>query len=329
VDERRVALPTVHTHYDNLRVARTAPPEVIRAAYKALAQKYHPDRNVRNPDAERIMRIINAAFEVLSDPVRRREHDKWIAQAESPSLDDEEGTATTASQSGLNDEAAADWVSSESSAPTRFPQPYTMSGVQQIPIWSGLAVALAIGWALIVVYWPSPKPVSELNPSMGVPSSTAASTLDRSQPAPSNSPRSRPAPRTNAALTVEEFLSSQAVPSVEPRPEQSGYITGSRRLGFGGHSRVTIDNVHGGSDVLLKLVDIGGESRRTVRTIFLRAGDKFTIESVRAGTYDIRYRDLDSGRLSKSQPFTLHELDNRRRNRIYAAFHHLVQNTEW
>ena len=39
----------VRTHYDNLKVARNAPPEVIRAAYKALAQKYHPDRNSNNP----------------------------------------------------------------------------------------------------------------------------------------------------------------------------------------------------------------------------------------------------------------------------------------
>lgn len=72
----------IHTHYDNLKVARNAPPEVIRAAYKTLSQKYHPDRNPGNQDAIRIIQIINSAYEVLSDPARRKEHDDWIIQAE-------------------------------------------------------------------------------------------------------------------------------------------------------------------------------------------------------------------------------------------------------
>lgn len=72
----------VHTHYDNLKVARNAPPEVIRAAYKTLSQKYHPDRNGNSEHAIRIIQIINIAYEVLSDPVRRHEHDEWIARTE-------------------------------------------------------------------------------------------------------------------------------------------------------------------------------------------------------------------------------------------------------
>lgn len=72
----------IHTHYDNLKVARNAPPEVIRAAYKALSQKFHPDRNPGNAEAARIMVILNASYEVLSDPDKRREHDQWIALQE-------------------------------------------------------------------------------------------------------------------------------------------------------------------------------------------------------------------------------------------------------
>jgi DnaJ-class molecular chaperone len=72
----------LHTHYDNLKVARNAPPEVIRAAYKTLSQKYHPDRNPGSPEAIRVIQIINSAYEVLSDPVKRQEHDEWIARTE-------------------------------------------------------------------------------------------------------------------------------------------------------------------------------------------------------------------------------------------------------
>lgn len=74
------APPRLRTHYDNLKVSRDAPPEVIRAAYRSLSQKYHPDRNPGDPDTVRVMAILNAAYEVLSDPVKRKEHDRWIAK---------------------------------------------------------------------------------------------------------------------------------------------------------------------------------------------------------------------------------------------------------
>ena len=75
-------MKNIHTHYDNLKVSRSAPTEVIRAAYRVLAQKYHPDRNHGDSEAARIMMTINASYEVLSDLVKRREHDQWVAQQE-------------------------------------------------------------------------------------------------------------------------------------------------------------------------------------------------------------------------------------------------------
>jgi hypothetical protein len=71
----------MHTHYDNLKVTRGAPAEVIRAAYKALSQRYHPDKNP-SPDAQRIMRIINEAYTVLGDPERRTAYDRELAARE-------------------------------------------------------------------------------------------------------------------------------------------------------------------------------------------------------------------------------------------------------
>lgn len=73
-------MKSVRTHYDNLQVAENASPEVIRGAYRYLSQKWHPDKNPENrAEAVRITQLINAAYEVLSDPQRRKEHDKWIA----------------------------------------------------------------------------------------------------------------------------------------------------------------------------------------------------------------------------------------------------------
>ena len=75
---------TMPTYYDVLQVERDAPPERVRAAYRKLAQKYHPDKMPGNANAARAMAAINAAYEVLSDAHRRAEHDLWIRRAERP-----------------------------------------------------------------------------------------------------------------------------------------------------------------------------------------------------------------------------------------------------
>src|SRR3954452_889809 len=75
---------SVPTYYDVLQVERKASPERVRAAYRKLAHKYHPDKMPGNANACRAMAAINAAYEVLSDPQRRAEHDLWIRRAERP-----------------------------------------------------------------------------------------------------------------------------------------------------------------------------------------------------------------------------------------------------
>lgn len=70
------------TYYDVLQVERHASPEGVRAAYRRMAQKYHPDKLPGNANAVRAMAAINAAYDVLSDPQRRAEHDLWIRRVQ-------------------------------------------------------------------------------------------------------------------------------------------------------------------------------------------------------------------------------------------------------
>jgi curved DNA-binding protein CbpA len=58
-----------------LQVADEAEDEVIQAAYRRLSRMYHPDRNP-SPEAERRMQRINAAYEIVGDPRRRRQFDE-------------------------------------------------------------------------------------------------------------------------------------------------------------------------------------------------------------------------------------------------------------
>lgn len=72
----------MRTHYDNLHVSEKAAPEVIKGAYKALAQKWHPDKHPgQREKAERYFKIITRAFEVLSDPKTRAKYDAWLADS--------------------------------------------------------------------------------------------------------------------------------------------------------------------------------------------------------------------------------------------------------
>lgn len=75
------------TYYDILQVARNAQAEDIRVAYRRMAQRFHPDKSPDNRFAPRVMANLNKAYEVLSDPARREQHDQWIARKETPPCD--------------------------------------------------------------------------------------------------------------------------------------------------------------------------------------------------------------------------------------------------
>ena len=65
----------VDKFYEVLGVAPSASPEAIRSAYRIESKKWHPDVNSDSAATAR-MALINEAFSVLSDPVRRFEYDR-------------------------------------------------------------------------------------------------------------------------------------------------------------------------------------------------------------------------------------------------------------
>ncbi len=63
--------------YEILGVDRNASTEEIKKAFRRLARKYHPDVNPGDKRAEELFRKINQAYEVLSDPEKRRLYDTY------------------------------------------------------------------------------------------------------------------------------------------------------------------------------------------------------------------------------------------------------------
>lgn len=62
-------------HYETLEVSSNASPEVIKAAYKSLMQRYHPDKNPGNAGAAQRAALVAQAYEVLSDVNKRAAYD--------------------------------------------------------------------------------------------------------------------------------------------------------------------------------------------------------------------------------------------------------------
>ncbi|HEX2909637.1 MAG TPA: J domain-containing protein [Chloroflexia bacterium] len=81
-------------YYKVLQVDSDAEPEVIEAAYRALSKKYHPDVN-RAPDAMDRMAQINSAYNILSDPSKRRDYNYLRSGTVRPAVSSPRATSTT------------------------------------------------------------------------------------------------------------------------------------------------------------------------------------------------------------------------------------------
>lgn len=64
-------------YYSVLGVGRSATEKEIKQAYRRLARKYHPDVNPGDNSAEAKFKEINEAYEVLSDPEKRKKYDQF------------------------------------------------------------------------------------------------------------------------------------------------------------------------------------------------------------------------------------------------------------
>jgi len=63
--------------YEVLEVEATCSPDELKQSYRRLARKYHPDTNTVDPAAEAHFKEVSQAYEILSDPERRANYDRF------------------------------------------------------------------------------------------------------------------------------------------------------------------------------------------------------------------------------------------------------------
>ena len=69
-------------HYDTLEVSPKASPPVVKAAYRSLMQRYHPDKNPGDSAAAAQALLVRQAFEVLGDETQRAAYDAQLKAQE-------------------------------------------------------------------------------------------------------------------------------------------------------------------------------------------------------------------------------------------------------
>ncbi|MRR52051.1 MAG: molecular chaperone DnaJ, partial [Rhodocyclaceae bacterium] len=78
---------TKRDYYEVLGVPKTAAPDQVKAAYRALAKKFHPDMNRDDPKAaEEKFKEISEAYEVLMDKEKRAKYDQFGHAGVDPSF---------------------------------------------------------------------------------------------------------------------------------------------------------------------------------------------------------------------------------------------------
>lgn len=292
----------IHTHYDNLKVSRMAPPEVIRAAYKALSQKYHPDKNPGDEKAARIMAILNSAYGTLSDAQRRREHDEWIAAEE---WEIEWLESTRADEEKREESYNPQWTGAKYAAN----KPYRPS--RDPKWWLILLLCVLMGWAVAVLMQIQFQfmPQSLLPPTLPqVLGRVSASPTPVANTLPLEKAPLKPAD-LRASLSAQVLLVGQdklcemlprpiSAPNGESWPAESGYIDGYQQGNMGGEAKIVLDNSAHDHDALVILFDL--DKQVAVRHVFLRAHQKFTLENLIVGNYQVQQQVLG---LTASQKF--------------------------
>ena len=96
-------MPTKKDYYEILGVSSTATEKELKAAYRKLARKHHPDVNPGNKAAEERFKEVAEAFAVLSDPAKRAKYDQRGHEAFGPDFNPFDGFGVDFKAGGFDD----------------------------------------------------------------------------------------------------------------------------------------------------------------------------------------------------------------------------------
>ncbi len=339
-------MDSIHTYYDVLMVSRNASQEVIRAAFKSLCQKYHPDRN-RHPNAERMMQQFNEAYSVLSNPIERRKYDKQLSDYEQKLNQ----THSERSYSSFGNESATRSPEQKNNTVIiNIPDSISLSGLKaylsvlsskikpllirafKIIFYIVIAVIL---FNLLLTYIESSNSYNavedlsdaqqeiqdaeqELNDAVA---EYAAEQAIQDAQDELNEVELYPDEYTDysSESLYDDFNEVQQTsipsyithaPNGQPFPSSAGYVAGYPQLNDNGASKLTIDNSQNTEAIFGKLYYLDNVEPQAVRHFYIPGGGGLNLRNISAGNYDVRYKDLENGSISKSERMLIEEYED-------------------
>lgn len=259
-----------------------APQEVIRAAYKALSQKYHPDKNPGDEKAARIMAILNSAYGTLSDVQRRREHDEWIAA--------EEWEIEWLESTKADEEAnyAPQWVA-EPSPSSKLKRGVRMSLIVALCMSLGWGAAILMQWQFQIIPNSSAESHLAAKPPVALPPLVHAPPTE-AKPIENKVILSTHVLLLGAANICSSPLRANFAPNGESWPIKTGYLDGYKVANGGGDVKILLDNANNQSDSMVTLTD--RDKHQAVRYVLVRAQEKFLVENLQAANYEVQQQIL-------------------------------------
>ena len=292
----------MRTHYDNLQIPRDADEQTIRQAYRRLSKQYHPDLNP-SEDASRIMQLINRAYEVLSDPKQRAEHDRWIQQQETP-------RPRIAQHTTIRTHTAPQARAQSQRQPEKPIQPSPTPATKQSThkkLWQPLFI-IACCALVALFFWQLNSylktQAAEEETHATQPETAGTAPADATQPENEAPAVAAPLPAPANEAAPSNYVRPSTAPNGEPFPNTSGYVKNypytrstTKQL------TIFVDNIRNTSDVFAELHQ--ANAPQPLRTFFIEERSQLPLTALEAGSYTIRYVQLDTGETITSEPIAL------------------------
>ncbi len=306
-------MDNIHTYYDVLMVSRNASQDVIRAAFKSLCQKYHPDRNM-HPDAERIFQQLNEAYSVLSNPVERSKYDKQLLNYEKEfnSNNYEENYKQFKNKTSLYSTELRNKITELTNKIKTFFE-------KAVELILRIGFLVVIGLLLFGIvdgyqsYYASENLTYAQEEVMDAAQELDEATpeLDDYEDYPYISETAENLFDNNNELQQVSNIDSRThAPNGEPYPDSAGYVTGYPQLNNDGASILTIDNSQNTGAIFGKLYYLDELQDSAVRYFYIPSGGGLNLRDISPGYYDVRYRDLENGHISKSESILIEEYED-------------------
>lgn len=314
---------SINTYYDVLMVSRNASQEVIRAAFKSLCQKYHPDRNA-HPNAERMIQQFNEAYSILSNPVERNKYDKQLLDYEQKI--NQTYREKSYSQSS-NESATSNSERKNNTVVINIPDSISFSGVRAYlstlssRIKPLLVRAFKITFYIVIAIILVNLFLTYIEDSN---SYNAAEDLSDAQQEVQDAQDEL----NEAALYSGEYtdyssenlyndtseVQKTSLPSYTTHapngqlfPSSAGYVAGYPQFNDSGASILTIDNSRNTEAIFGKLYYLDSIEPQAVRHFYIPGGGGLNLRNITAGNYDVRYKDLENNSISKSESVPIEE----------------------